>query len=53
MTLLKSLSDSCSAFLRKMGKLKTKGRAELPFLQLVSLEQSLAIASGLRMNFIR
>ena len=31
MVLLKSLSDSCSAFLRKMGKLKTKGRAELPF----------------------
>ena len=31
MTLLKSLSDSCSAFLRKMGKLKTKGREELPF----------------------
>ena len=31
MTLLKSLSDSCSAFLRKMGKHKTKGRAELPF----------------------
>lgn len=30
-TLLKSLSDSCSAFLRKMGKLKTKGREELPF----------------------
>ena len=31
MTLLKSLSDSCSAFLRKMGMHKIKGRAELPF----------------------
>ncbi len=31
MTLLKNLSDSWNVFLRKMGKHKTKGRAELPF----------------------
>ena len=31
MVLLGKLSDSCSALLRKMGKHKTKGRAELPF----------------------
>ena len=57
MMLLKKITDLRSALLRKKGKQEvmqeTKGRAELPFLQLVSLEQSLAIASGLRMNFIR
>lgn len=31
MMLLKKITDSCSALLRKMGKHKTKGRAELPF----------------------
>ena len=31
MVLLGKLSDSCSALLRKMGKHKTKVRAELPF----------------------
>lgn len=57
MTLLKKITDLRSALLRKKGKqeetLDTNGRTGLAFLQLVSLEQSQAIAAELRMNFIR
>ena len=54
MVLLKNLSDSWNAFLRKMRKQeegrRLSGGLTCPFLflQLVSLEQSQAIASALR-----
>ena len=52
MVLLGKLSDSCSALLRKRESTRLKGQS-CPFLQLVSLELSLEIASGLRIDFIQ
>lgn len=57
MVLLKKITDLRNTFLRKMRKQeemqRQRGGQSCPFLQLVSLEQLLAIALGLRMNFIR